>query len=1257
MAGILTATGGYWLLTSTSGLQWLLSTVSRTSAGSLSFEGVHGTLRTMRLDSIHFNSPDLQLTVQDIKLDWQPGALLAGKLSILVVSAKNIEVHVKPSDTPSILPESLRLPVAVSILKLHVATLRLFTKEGDEPDFAATALSAKLESDGKQHDLSTLQFISKLGKLNASAKIDGNRPFNLTAQGRLAGQTELDTNQLSKVNIFTTITGNLEQLNTKLEGKIAGVNADMVAQLRPYAALPIGAIRISVDGFNPKIFASDAPKANLTLHADLHEQDETGPLSGNLVVKNNIAGTYDSNHLPLSEVSTRLTLTAELLQLDDLLLHLADNGIMSGNISWRLKQSSGFADLIVSQLNPKALDSRLRSARVSGQIKLNGNKQTQQAIVTLKDDTLNLNAQVVSTAETIALESLHLSRGRSQLSGQGKLDLINQKPFSFSGNLKHFNLADFLQAPFSDLNSSLKLTGNLSPQVAGTVKFQITNSLLEEHPVTGNGHIEFNDSNQLKSKVNLLVGSNRLRIEGDFGSPGDSIQLDIAAPALAQIGLGLNGSLHTQAKLSGNFNDPNIKFKINVENIDLKEKHYISRLNANGELYDEKITLKLDADNYRIEKEKQFQHLNINVTGERSLHSIKAEAHVSDQIKIQLHTNGGLSTPTKANPALQWIGQLSQLSVTGALPFHLLTPTSLELSSKNVLLGSAKFSMAGGHANIEVAQWTPKMWMSQGDFTGLALHPIGDHAKKQQALYLGGKWNITSAKHLTGRLLIAREKGDWILPGKSPLPIKLQTLQFNAKAFDGEIAGELSLISERLGKVDARFTLPLIQSGASWTIMPSAPLNGQITMNLADISWIGSILDDSIKSKGQIDLQASLSGTFEKPKLEGKVYGEDLNLALLDHGVRLEQGQLVANFNQSSLHVKKLDFSSPYEPPPKDQLLDNLKLPKKSGSLAISGTIGLFGKDSDLNIKLDHLLIAHQSNYWIVASGSSYAKLSNQILTLGGKITADAGLLTQPSAGQPQLSDDIVVIGQTQAETQDDSLDLDAILDLGEHFYLRASGLEGRLAGQLRLQSATKQGLHVTGSIATHNAIYKAYGQKLEVKRGIVNFNGPIDDPGLNVLAVRTKLPVEAGVEVIGTVQRPKVRLVSTPNVPDSEKLSWIVLGRSPNTSGMDTSLLLTAAESILGGAGGGITEQISDALGVDEISVRQADKSSSLTGQIGTIGKRLSSRAYISYERGLTTATIGVTKLTYTLTPKISIVTQAGEDSAVDLFYTLQFD
>jgi len=135
-------------------------------------------------------------------------------------------------------------------------------------------------------------------------------------------------------------------------------------------------------------------------------------------------------------------------------------------------------------------------------------------------------------------------------------------------------------------------------------------------------------------------------------------------------------------------------------------------------------------------------------------------------------------------------------------------------------------------------------------------------------------------------------------------------------------------------------------------------------------------------------------------------------------------------------------------------------------------------------------------------------------------------------------------------------------------------------------------------------------------------------------------------------VRHPLVRLVSTPDVPDAEKLSWIVLGRVPDTSGVDSSLLLAAAGSILGGQS---SSQLGKTLGIDQFSLSQQTGEDSQQVQKLTVGKQLSSRARISYEQSLNVAG-SVTIFSYTLTPRITIVTRTGTEDALDIFYTFRF-
>ena len=102
---------------------------------------------------------------------------------------------------------------------------------------------------------------------------------------------------------------------------------------------------------------------------------------------------------------------------------------------------------------------------------------------------------------------------------------------------------------------------------------------------------------------------------------------------------------------------------------------------------------------------------------------------------------------------------------------------------------------------------------------------------------------------------------------------------------------------------------------------------------------------------------------------------------------------------------------------------------------------------------------------------------------------------------------------------------LDLTLGAGERLYFQGRGLDTRLAGEVRLTGTPGPGLKAEGVIRTVSGTYDGYGQELTIERGVLTFQGPLDNPRLNVLALRKGLPVEAGVEVLGTMTRPRVRL------------------------------------------------------------------------------------------------------------------------------------
>jgi translocation and assembly module TamB len=304
----------------------------------------------------------------------------------------------------------------------------------------------------------------------------------------------------------------------------------------------------------------------------------------------------------------------------------------------------------------------------------------------------------------------------------------------------------------------------------------------------------------------------------------------------------------------------------------------------------------------------------------------------------------------------------------------------------------------------------------------------------------------------------------------------------------------------------------------------------------------------------------------------------------------------------------------------------------------------------------------------LIVSGESTLVRDAKTFSLDGKFKADRALLELAPLGRPTISSDVVVLGRNNVAPQkaepSKPLSVDLAVDLGDDFHLRGMGADAYLAGAARVRMSGGRPPRVNGSIRVNNGTYAAYGQKLTIERGVLTFSGPYDNPSLNILAVRkrpegeqlTETNVEAGVEVRGTALAPSAKLVSTPTVPDSDKLSWLVLGHGMEaTTGNESGVLSAAAGALLGGAGGtgGIQSKIANSLGLDELGVSQA---AGLESTVVTVGKRISSRLYVTFEQGAATAS-SLVKVRYKINPRISVQVQTGTNTALDLLYSWAFD
>lgn len=146
---------------------------------------------------------------------------------------------------------------------------------------------------------------------------------------------------------------------------------------------------------------------------------------------------------------------------------------------------------------------------------------------------------------------------------------------------------------------------------------------------------------------------------------------------------------------------------------------------------------------------------------------------------------------------------------------------------------------------------------------------------------------------------------------------------------------------------------------------------------------------------------------------------------------------------------------------------------------------------------------------------------------------------------------------------------------------------------------------------------------------------------------------VRVGAQVSGTLQEPDFRLYSTPAMPDSEVLSYLILGRGSGTATGGNENLQLQALILLGSKGTDLLgESLQDTFGFDEFGI---DSTMNPNDTSFYIGKYLSPKLYVKYGVGLFEDT-NTFLVRYLLSDKLIIETTASSEAqGGDIFYTIE--
>jgi translocation and assembly module TamB len=580
-------------------------------------------------------------------------------------------------------------------------------------------------------------------------------------------------------------------------------------------------------------------------------------------------------------------------------------------------------------------------------------------------------------------------------------------------------------------------------------------------------------------------------------------------------------------------------------------------------------------------------------------------------------------------------------------------------------------------------------------------------------LVFDGAWDVDAGDTLRARASLSRTSGDIRIqvPGAPPAPTVISTsgtgnggesakasatglgnvattaagviaARVEVSADGNDVKADLLWDSARAGVIKAGASTRLTHGAEGWGWAPDAPVAGSLDASLPQLGVWSVLAPPGWRVQGTFEAKAQLSGTRAAPRWAGNLNANGLAVRSVVDGIDLHDGLLRSTLNGDRLDITEFSLRGGNGP--------STRIAGIAGSLATARTVATatdggqlrgsgtlsWGKGIQMDIKAqaEALRVSVRTDRQVTLSGTVNARLNaDGQLVLRGNLKTDRAVILLPDDTAPTLGSDVFVhssakdreaaLAAQKAGTAPTAIgtakapDIVINFDLGNDFAVQGRGITTRLTGALEISSTAGLNVppRVIGEIRTASGQYRAYSQQLDIESGVARFNGALDNPSLDILAIRPNISVRAGVQVTGTAQAPRVKLYSESGLTDAEILSWVVLGRSTANGGAEAALLQQAALALLSG-GKGSSGNVAKKLGLDEIGFKGPGSGSDASAAALTFGKRLSQKLYVTYEHGLSGA-LGSLYIFYDLTRRLTLRGQAGVKSGLDLIYTLTYN
>lgn len=1159
-----------------------------------------------------------RVEVASPQMSWSPSCLLRMTLCIESLVTGDIDLLFPPtpdeqaSSEPITLPD-LKLPLELRLERVDIGAINL--------NGAEQLQSARLRADWRKRglELNTLQVRREDLALDLTGTLQTNGDWPM----QLAGTAAIRSPDEQPWAVVIKLDGELrEQLLVDvqsqgfLNGKVSGSVQPLESELPVDLLLTIERFKAMAD--LPEALRLDA--LALTVKGDM-EQGYRLEGGGNLKGEGGPVGIVlnalvDQVH---AEVQTLSLNASEKQRISLSGTANWEEGIKAdGLLAWR--------NFPWRRLYPDVEEPPVALRRLDAQIQYDNGDYLGNfnAALTGPSGDFTVQSPVSGNLEVVHLPQLQVEAGQGRAAGTVSVGFADGIDWNTALSLSDFNPAYWVAELPGKIGGTLNSRGTLRDEVLQADAALDLNGTLRSQPLRLQLQANGEGATWNVPAVDLRLGDNRIEGSGRWAETIEaSLALDL--PRLAQLWPDLAGSLKGNLNLAGTPEAPQGKLALTGDAVAFQDNR-IQQLQLTADLAEgERGQLRLEA-----------QGLNAGTTELGTLQLTAGGTLAAHQADLQLQ-GPLLNLSTVLSGGLKgddWLGRLThaELAAQGQ-QWALREPATLQrLANGRVMLGA--HCWASGPATLcadeQRLQPDPQLRYRLRDFPleSLAQY-LPDNLIWQGEVNADLSVDLPSAGP-SGTIRVDAGPGTLRMrDGDQWLDFPYQTLSLNSELAPDRVDGRLRFEGGNLGDLDVRLQVD-----------PSSetkPISGDFRLSNFDLSVIRPFVAQVDRLDGQLNGNGRLSGTLEQPQVKGELRLTGGEIGGAELPVSFQQLQVVALIEGERVR------------------LDGNWRSGEKGQGQIGGALS-WGDALDVDIRISgsQLPVSVEPYAELEIAPDLRIQLADQQLAVSGKLLVPRGDITvrELPPSTVQLSDDAIIVGsEAEEESAPLALRMDVDVEVGQD-QLRFSGfgLTAELAGYLHIGD----NMDARGELSLNKGRYRAYGQRLTIRRARILFAGMLAQPFLDIEAIRRieDENVIAGIRITGNAEQPRLDVFAEPSMSQEQALSYLVLGRPLGASTGDDNLMAQAALGLGLAGSASITGNVAQRLGIQDFQLdaegRGAETSVVASG-------RITDRLTLRYGVGVFEPANTVA-LRYQLTRRIFLEAASGLASSLDVFYRRDF-